>query len=73
MPIIRPRPPAGRAVHRAVAEGAKGAAVPSPKNRESTSYWTLVFFLVNLIYSKHKYVKSGALSSYRLVSFILLN
>jgi hypothetical protein len=45
----------------------------APKNRGAPSYWTLAFFPVKPIYSRHKYAKSGALSSYRLVSFILLN
>jgi hypothetical protein len=48
------------------------AATPGPKNRGSSSHWMLAFF-VKHIYSRHKYVKSDALSSYRLVSFILLN
>jgi hypothetical protein len=44
----------------------------APKNRGAPSHWTLTFF-VKPIYSRHKYAKSDALSSYRLVSFILLN
>jgi hypothetical protein len=45
----------------------------APKNRRPLSHWMLAFFFVKSIYCRHKYVKSDALSSYRLVSFILLN
>jgi hypothetical protein len=52
--------------------GAVGAAALGPKKQRPPSHWTLAFF-VKPIYSRHKYVKNDALSSYRLVSFILLN
>jgi hypothetical protein len=58
---------------RAGPKGCRGCGAPGPKNQRVSSHWTLVFLFVKSIYSRHKYAKSDALSSYRLVSFILLN
>jgi hypothetical protein len=45
----------------------------APKNRGPPSHCAVAFFPIKHIYYRHKYVKSDALSSYRLVSFIFLN
>jgi hypothetical protein len=53
--------------------GARVRPHRAPKNRGPPSHCTVAFFPIKPIYYRHKYVKSDALLSYRLVLFIFLN
>jgi hypothetical protein len=53
--------------------GARVRPHRAPKNRGPPSHRTVAFFPIKPIYYRHKYVKSDALLSYRLVLLIFLN